>query len=429
MKKIAHILTSALMLLVSASAQREPRCVDTFDSSWTAVGPDEWSLDRSGRVIFNGSASSAAEGSSAIVVPGGVHSLAPRKCLLCGMDAAGQGVIEVWEYVPGSGLSIVQSRVLYGMDIVGAVYHAPSSSIYLLDASGSRIVRGTWDGHFPLTYVALATYANGDQVAELATAADHTLDVGADGSVRMIRYPAMRGREGHVLDVSGPTLQLAPLAGPGFTHPAYAIPELSSEGGTSVSVRATQGVSFQIVRASNGAVIGSGVGQGASSVVTVTTTEPLVLGERYSAQVPGAGSAAPYQFECVRRYGTSETLSDGTSMMPFFYQLGAASGSIFNIHLALQSPPQVFDRSFSCYLLVAFRLPSDPVVQIGSNFLLSTSTFFPVTGWIPANLTNGHVALDVPIPAGMAGLVFLVQFAVVDGSQWKVSQIYGSAID
>jgi hypothetical protein len=52
----------------------------------------------------------------------------------------------------------------------------------------------------------------------------------------------------------------------------------------------------------------------------------------------------------------------------------------------------------------------------------------PATGWIPASMQDGSVSVDVPIPGGFEGLVFLVQYLVLDGAEWKFSQIYGSAI-
>jgi hypothetical protein len=196
-----------------------------------------------------------------------------------------------------------------------------------------------------------------------------------------------------------------------------------------VKVKAPLGVPFDIVKLSNSQVVGNGVGQGVAVLVSVTTSEPLVLGERYVARVQGTSTPTQYSFECVRRYGVSETLADGTSMRPFFFQLGATSGSVFNVQLMLQSPLRTQDTHYGGYLMVAFRAPTDPVVQVGQNYLLNPAFYVPVEAWVPANGTTGAFAADIPIPAGLEGLVFLVQYWVVDGNEFKVSQIYGSAIE
>jgi hypothetical protein len=423
-------VAAALTLACGAQSQRDPRFVDTFDSSWLSVSSEEWSLDQSGVVTFVGKAG-AADGASSISAPGGVHALSVGTCVLSGMNAAGEGVLELWAFTPGVGLRRTQSHVLPGMDIVGVAYVPASQTLWILDALGNRLVRGAWNGVADLSTVTFVTHADSAQLGVLAESANYTLVFrpNTNTSIWLVEYPRNRSREGFSVDTSSASPQASPLPPTGSSYPAYAIPEASSEGGTSVSVRAAVGVQFQIVRSSTGSVIGAGVGQGGLSVVTVTTSEPLVLGERYSAYVPGAGSSSAYEFRCVRRYGTSEVLSDGTSMMPFFYQRGAVSGSIFNIQLALQSPAQAIERAYDCYLLVAFRAPSDPVVPFGNNFLLASSVIIPATAWIPAGHSNGSVSVDVPIPEGFGGLVFLVQYAVADGGQWKVSQIYGSAVD
>lgn len=428
-----HLLLAAIALLATLSpspAQRPPRIVDTYDSAWVAAGPEEWQLDTSGQLSFGKlSAAEAAEAPSSISLPGGFHSSAAGKCLLCGTNASGDGVVESWMFSPPSSLVLLDSRLDAGTDYVGVAHDGANGMIYLLDAANSRILRGSWDGQAPLSAVSLSVYAAGSQVAELNAAAHYTLSMNSSGALTMLNYPVMGRRSGYLLSVTGSSLSLSTLVNTGPSHPAYAIPELSSEGASTVSVRAVSGVAFQIVRSSNGGVVGGGVGQGAATIVTVPTSEPLVLGERYSAHVPGSGSSAAFEFECVRRYGQSESLSDGTTMTPFFYQRGATAGSIFNIQLALRSMPQPIDRSYESYLLVAFRLPSDPVVQIGQGYVLNTSTMFPATGWIPADFRGGTISLDVPIPAGLGGLVFLVQYCVVDGNQLKLSQIYGSAIE
>jgi hypothetical protein len=413
-----------------ASAQRPARLVDTSIDLWEAEDAAEWSLDSSGQLILVNSVRGRAHGTglSSIVVPGGLHALPNSRCLLCGSNSAGHGVVELWQPAGQDMLALVSQRVDASSDYVGVAYDALRSTLYLLDASGARILSGPWDGLSSLGSVQLVTAANAAQVPPLARAQDRTLILQPDGALGLLGWPMVGQRTGDVVNLLGPTPVVSPLGAAPVGHGAYAMPEHSSEGGQLVWVKALEGLVFEVVRLSTSQVIGVGVGQGVTNPVAVTTSEALILGERYAARVQGAATPAQYSFECVRRYGVSEPLSDGTLIRPFFYQLGATSGSGFNIQLLLESTAKPFDSLYSGYLLVAFRAPADPVIQLGQNYLLNPAFHLPVQAWVPARLTQGAFAVDVPIPSGLAGLVFLVQYIVVDGSEFRTSQIYGSAI-
>jgi hypothetical protein len=425
--KIALMLSLALFAL-PAFAQRAARLVDTYDSCWSPASNESWSLDSSGEMIYIRHSGGSGRSVSSLTCPGGVAAYSAGHALLCGKDSAGAGSVQAWLSSGSGAIFLSSARSDQGRDYVGVAFDAISSRLYLLDAIGQQVLCGVWDGQGPLASVVLSVALTASDLSLTGSAAEYTLDLPPVGELRLVSYPRVYGQEGFILNLLGASPSVVPLGPPEERRGGYLVPELSSEGGYVVSVRAALGAPFEVVRASSGAVIGSGVGLGGDVVTEIPVSEALVLGERYSLRVPSIPSLNDYSFECVRRYGQSDTLSDGTQMTPFFYQMGAVSGSLFNVQLALRSAPTSFDRSYSAYLLVAFRFPYDPVVQVGTSILLDAPVIVPATGWIPASMQDGRVSVDVPIPGGFEGLVFLVQYLVLDGAEWKFSQIYGSAI-
>lgn len=419
----------ALLVLSSAVlAQRPPRLVTTQGCAWSGAGSSRWTTDGDGELIFvNQKTLDARTAFSAPDAPGGVHALSQDEALICG-TAAGSGVIQRWTYANGV-LSLVEQRSDSGMDFVGIVYDASLGFLYALDAVGLRLCKAAWNSQASLSTVHWIPIATASNFPEIADAANFTLTPsGASGTIRMVRYPKIRELQGIMIDVASEPPMATPLA-VATGHNAYAIPAVSSEGGTSVWVKAPTGVHFDVVKLSSRSVIGTGIGQGVHSPVTTNLSEALVLGQSYAARVLGQVTPTEFSFECVRRYGASETLSDGTSMTPFFYQLGAVSGSVFNIELALSNPlSRPTSRTYNGYLLAGFRASNDPVVPLGSNYVLNPAFIVPAQGGIVANANSGSISIDVPVPSGLEGLVFLVQYVVEDGSNLRLSQVYGSII-
>lgn len=432
MNNLTHFFICFLVVALALHAQRPARLVTTANDAWISPDLSDWSIDATGEVLFASMSSedplANASGHSSVQVPGGLHVLPGRSCLVCGKNAAGEAALERWAYTGASTLTLLDQRSDPSADYVGVVFLPAQSELYLLDAGGSRLLRGSWNGQDPLSSINFVAVATVTQLAQLGASGNHTLVPLEDGTLGMIEYPRVRARRGFSIDMMTSPPTIAQIAGsiPGYN--AYAVPKHSSEGGSIVMVKAPLGVVFDVVKVGSGSVIGSGSGLGSQALAPTTTSEPLVLGERYVARVQGQSAPASLGFECVRRYGMSETLSDGTSMYPFFFQRGAVTGSIFTVHLALSAPERPVSTLYNAYLMIAFRLASDPVVQIGQSYVLNTSTYIPVEGWVDARATSGSLAVDVPIPAGLTGLVFLVQYWVIDGSAFKLSQVYGSAI-
>lgn len=431
MKTFAALLLPLAILVMGDAclwAQRPARVVDSYDSLWSA--DCEWSLSEVGELLFADAASRAsAAATSAIRIPGGMYALSSHKCLMCGSDSAGNGVVELWEFVAQGSLVLSSVRVDPGMDYSGVAYDQAAQVLYLLDASGTLLSKGTWDGSSALASVTLVPLASAVTVPELAAADDATLLLLGPGVLGLAKYPMRGSPAGSKITVTALAVTVEPWAmPPGQGHGAYVVPVDTSDGSVEVRVKAVMGAAFDIVRLSDGAVVGSGVGQGPAAPVAVVTTAPLVLGERYAARVQGQAVPTNLAFECVRRYGESDSLSDGATMRPFFYQRGANVGSVFNVQLLIGAPPRPADVRYDGFLMVAFRAPSDPVVLVGENYLLNPAFYLPVEGWIAANCRQGAVSVDVPIPMGLEGLVFLVQYWIADGAAYKFSQIYGSAI-
>lgn len=420
----AVLLASGTALL----AQREARFLTNSDRAWPTKGAAKWSLEEGGAVRCSRfdvlrSASALTSISSA----GGLFVLNETDALVCGMTSTGEGVIERWSLGP-SALSLADIRVDAGLDFVGVVFDEGSSKLFALDAVSSTLLCASWSPETPLSTVNWQPFATPTEVPELAQASGHTLSSFEAGYLSLVEYPSFGTLRGVTVPVASTPASGSPIISGDGDCEVYAIPSESSEGGYSVAVKGLAGVPFEIVRVSTGSVIGTGVGAGVENPVVVATSQPLVLGDRYVARVVGQPAPLTLAFECVRRYGESDSLADGTAMRPFFYQMGAASGQIVRIQINLRRDPQPIDVAYDGYLLVAIRDPLDPVAAFGSGYLLSPLLMLPVRGWIAADAICGVAALDVPVPSGMNGTVFLVQYVLWDGLDWRLSQVYGSAI-
>ena len=420
---------AAVVSLVACSlwAQRAARLVGTDGSPWAAQGPIRWQLDTSGDLTYMDMLSlNAFTAPTTITSPGGMHALSSTAALLCGRNAAGDGVVQRWQ-VSGGALVLLDEYALPGADFVGIAYEQSQQLLYALNFTAKTILVAPWDGVSSISTLSTSTIASQSAVPDLANATWRTIVGNGDGRIVLCRYPRARQLEGEVLDLSQGIVSV-PVAGLAPYHDAYAVPVDSSEGDPLVSVKAPLGVPFEVVDVATDSVIGSGVGMGESTPVLVTTLAPLVLGERYVARVVGATTPADLSFECVRRYGYSEAFADGMQMEPFYYQRGATSGSVFDIRLNMHGPASPSLRAYSGYLLVAFRAPTDPVAQIGDNYLLQTGTYFPVSGYVLPDWVTGTIKTSIPIPDGLEGLVFLVQYYMMDGSTPRISQVYGASI-
>jgi len=412
----------ATALLFAGGAAAQSRVADSQDSVWSgSPGNTQWLLFEEQVIVTNDVTRESAEATSQIVAAGGMHTLPGERCLFCGTDAAGNGRVELWQFRGTNRLVLQQSRVDAGRNFTGVA--VAGGAVYLLDAAAGALLSGGWDGARALAGVGLSVVADAT-TPNFPKAGDCTLTTLGDGSVAVVPLPVGGG----VRVVPGIVgrARLVPLAG-SRGHDAYAVPARASHGDVTLPVVALTDTVFEIVRIGSG-VIGVGVGTGIDTEVSVVLSEPLVVGEQYVARVVGQPTPTEYAFECVRRYGPSEALSKGARRRPFFCLAGAPSGSALHVRLAMERPRRA--SATECVdLLVGFRFGGEPVLPLpGGRSLLGASSSLPLSGWVAAKATQGGITASVPIPAGIADFVCLVQGVIRDGDRLRCSAIYGAEI-
>lgn len=418
-------LAVLIAILASLRAPAQSRVVDTRDSVWASRGDVQWQIDSTAELLaVNDVSRQCAQALSMISDPAGLHVMSGEKCLVCGNSASGESRIELWQFASPGSLVLLDSRVESGRRFSGIAYDSVGGQLYVLDAGSNSLLRGLWDGAAPLTGIVLGAVADSSSTNFPVSPASWTMTMTGSGNPALVPYPLGPGLQ--VIALGGQVALVPMTVASG--HDAYIVPVLASEGDIEVTAIALRGTVFEVIRLGVG-TIGIGVGNGTDNPVTVPISEPLVLGERYVAQVLGQSTPSPYAFECVRRYGQSDVVSDGVQMLPFFYLAGAESGRVFNIQLALKGPISPMPRQYLAELLIGFRLPTDPVGPLpDGRYLLGPTYMFPVSGWIIKDAGQGMIASSVPIPNGLSDFVFLVQYAVYDGSEFRLSQIYGAKV-
>jgi hypothetical protein len=205
-----------------------------------------------------------------------------------------------------------------------------------------------------------------------------------------------------------------------------------TEGATSVQGWAPAGSQLQVGDVSTGTVIGVGTAL-AGGRATISLTQPLILGHRYSAMVGGQVPPPERAITCVCRHGYSEVFSDGTQIRDMYYQLGSQIGLNFTLEVGLHNDdPPVGGMLYSGAMLIGFRVGGvDPIVSYGNNVLLASGLYVPARGMVSDINGWGLTFASIPIPndPGLVGLIFLAQFAMEDGASYRLSQVYGSTID
>ncbi len=94
--------------------------------------------------------------------------------------------------------------------------------------------------------------------------------------------------------------------------------------------------------------------------------------------------------------------------------------------------PPVGGAMYSGMMLIGFRQGGiDPLIPYGNNLLLLSGVYLPATGLVVEQNGWGlaHASLDIPPDPGLAGLVFLVQFVMEEGQDYRLSEVYGALIE
>jgi hypothetical protein len=126
-------------------------------------------------------------------------------------------------------------------------------------------------------------------------------------------------------------------------------------------------------------------------------------------------------------------MSDGVGIDSLYFQRGATIGSQFFVEVGLRAPETVqVNRMYTGIMLIGFRVfGDDSVVPYGGNALLVTPFYLPATCMVIAETRWGLAfsSLTIPNDPGLVGLTYLTQFAIEDGSEYRLSEVYGANIE
>lgn len=427
------------MLSEAASAQRMGRAffAEIDRGCIWRHSESDWGVSSSGELFYERPGSSdLAFGPSGLSVPGCLFVVGRDEVLIGGLDSGGVGLVEHWRFSQGA-LSLLSSVSLPGKDIVGIVFVQETGMVYLLDSIAGAICRAQWISTSPLSSLSLAPWVGQSDVPDLANAQERTLvrdGASVPPTLRLAHWPLARAEKGVSLAETATSVVVGSFsrASPVPQRVVYADQTTASEGGSTLRVWASAGGAFEVIRLGTGAVIGSGIA-GAGGYADTVLTEALILGERYTARSVGSSVPPDEGFSCVRRYGYPETVSDGVQIDSFYFQRGAVIGSQFFLEVGLRAPEAVeANRSYPGIMLIGFRVfGSDSVVPYGDNVLLVTPFFLPATCMVIAETRWGLAFSSVTIPndPGLVGLTYLAQFAIEDGSDYRLSEVYGANIE
>lgn len=445
MLRYATFMAFVAILSLGARAQRLERALNTHaHAKFLGVGSNthdvEWTINEVGQLSYTQDTQwDFANATSLVAVPGSLHVLSATEILIGGRDAGGSGLIEHWRVVPGGALpTLVQVSALSlpRADVAGLAYSSTTGRLYVLDCKAKKVFRGQWSPRSSLSTVSLSTFVGTTDVPDLDEADQRHLALKSDGTnptLALIGWPFTTNQLAVVVSDLGTAFTLGSyhVSSVGPDYDVFLDDTSVTEAATSVKVFAPPATTVQVVDGDTGAVLGSAV-TGSTGEVVVALNAALVLDHRYCAR--RTGDPTPYDLGaiCVRRYGFPETFADGTTIDPVHFQYGAQIGAQFWMEVGMQHTPKpTSDLTYDGMLLIAFRQGgSDPVVPYGSNLLLAAPFYTPAKGVVTA--INGwglaFSVIDIPNDPGLVGLVFLTQFAMQDGQDYRLSHIYASVI-
>ncbi|MCA3009591.1 MAG: hypothetical protein INH34_14550 [Phycisphaerales bacterium] len=442
---IAGKCALAWMLLLAAPTLPAQRAARVFILSEEAryfgrsAVSCEWFVGADGKVTSKSwfAPYGSRSGRGDIAVPGALFALSSDAALVGGRSTAGDGVLEHW--ANDSGVLRRQGiRTVPNADFVGVHCSTPGGTIYLLDGVGNRILRGAWSdtGSASLADVALQPWLTSATLPVLAQAGQFCMAPGgpADEEMHLLRWPVMapwapyvsvRDRSDGVAIAAGP--QPRPVEESVFLDDLTA-----SEGALAVGVHAPAGVHVEVVEGDTGDVLGSAC-VGVDGSVLVALARELIIGRKYSARAVGQQAPSFRSVECIMRRGTPESFGDGAIIEPMRSQIGARVGSNFVVEVGLRGPRFAGPvRSYDGAMVIGFRAGRvDPIIPCGSNELLAAGVSVPAEGVAVGVTGSGMIAASVAIPndPGLVGLVFLTQFVMRDGDDYRLSGIYGAVIE
>jgi hypothetical protein len=383
-----------------------------------------------------------------VTVPGGGAAFGyphVQHLLIVGRDAQA-GRLEHWATSGYGQWSLASSLALPGVDFSGA--SAFGGELYLLDCNNGLILRGIWDPSLSLAVFSPAIWADASTVPVLANARTLTLAYRTQAAT-----PSLPTSGVFLYPIYDPSTVkfgtlVADVGGVPQWTPAYwdQLPGLygplvdsftAIDGASSLRVLVSGQQSVEVVNAGGG-VIGSATSVATDKAINVALSSPLVVGQEYGVRV--AGATFSRKFVCVQRYGFPETLLDGTALgraavetskyhinntefsveCPIYRTYGSLSGA---------AAPA---RNYIGVLIVGFT--STAVVPFdngqGANQLLNSEYWLGATGGIAANHVRGYVEMRMPLAndPGLVGAVLKTQFAIFDGTWYRLSEVIGCVI-
>ncbi|MBM3961332.1 MAG: hypothetical protein FJ306_05450 [Planctomycetes bacterium] len=404
-----------------------------------SAGSCEWFVGADGTVttksLFAPYGSRSGRGD--IAVPGALFVLSSDAALVGGRSTAGDGVLEHW----ASDSGVLRRQGILTMpsaDFVGVHCSTPGGAIYLLDGVGNRILRGAWSdaSGASLASVVLQPWLTSSTLPVLAQAGQFCMAPGgpAGEEMHLLRWPVMAPWAPYVSvrDLSdGVAIAAGPPPSP-LGESVFLDDLTVTEGALAVGVQAPAGAHVEVVEGDTGDVLGSAC-VGVDGAVLVGLARELVIGRRYSARAVGQQAPSFRAVECIMRRGAPESFADGAIIQPMRSQIGARVGSNFVVEVGVRGPRFAGPiRAYDGAMVIGFRAGRvDPVIPCGSNELLAAGVSVPAEGVAVGVTGAGMIAASVAIPndPGLVGLVFLTQFVMRDGEDYRLSGIYGAMIE
>lgn len=357
--------------------------------------------------------------------------------LVAGRDSSG-GRVEHWAST-SNGWVLNSAVTIPGADFTGVAVVGPS--VFLLDCVTSTILTGLWDPQAQLGTTSLSVLATATEVPVL-TGANRLLMYGLEtGEAVNLPGPGVflfslletnmtkggtlvRGMSG---SLTVETFIYAPFAG---VTGVVARGDIAKAGDTTLLVKANGAINFEVVDGSS-TVLGSAVGSVTGGETLVTLSQPLEVGQIYTARV--VGQSAGESFRCVERYGFPEQFSDASQLR----RIQASGYRVGNAQFAIRS--DVLRPSYSgpdriYYGAMILGLGGSPILPFdngqGLNQILDSAYWVGALGSIGLDEKRGSVKMSFPIPADPAweGVVLRGQFVIFDDVGIRLSEVVGMKV-
>lgn len=367
--------------------------------------------------------------------PGGIDWLqqtAARRFLVCGTNGLSstppgtQGVLALVEITPESGIGVVGTSVLPGLDLLGVAWSADLASLFVVDGDSDSLLVAPWAG--PSAPLPAASDFNplftASQLSTLGR--PHVVLQDVSAGVRVLDQSVWRGHEA-TYDGSSWSLSVFDPRADTATPPRWYVEGYravdASEPFDLRLLGSSAGGAFQLV-----ALFGADQYLVSGGYHSGTNPVPIVPPDVFS-ELPGwhfAITGSGYREVHLRpvvRYGSAINSAvlhvDQDLFLPAaWFHVGV--DRFFAPRMVLHRPPSQPPASRDGWLLAEARSAgADPVVPLGNGgYTLSSPAVFPFTVSFEQDEELAHIRsrFDVPDQPGLETLVMFFQIVVDDGS-------------